>query len=361
MLSRLCVFGSIVVGAHLGWGCRCSAQETGPAVTTTQHGPLREVVFHGMCDASAAVPLSANVFMVADDEDNVLRTYDADRGGPPLWSVDVSAAIGIAPKATKPGNKPKRVPEADLEGATRVGDLGLWMSSHGRNRSGKLKRERLRLFVTRLPTESDATVGEAAVSVVGTAYEGLLEDLVAEPRLDAFDLAAAAELAPNEPGGFNLEGMTSRRAGGVWLGFRNPIPGGQALMIPLLNPEALMEGARARFGDPVRLDLGGLGVRALSDLDGQVIIAAGSYESGGTSRLYRWREGQEPELVTELTFHDFNPEGVFSPKGRRELLLISDDGSRRHNGVECKALKDRARKRFRGVWVPEGTLAGAAP
>jgi hypothetical protein len=358
---RVWVFAAIAMGVLPGWGCRCSAQESGPAVTTAQGGALREVVFHGMCDASAAVPLSGTVFMVADDEDNVLRAYDAERGGPPLWSVDVSAAIGIGPKPNKPGKKPKRAPEADLEGATRVGDLGFWMSSHGRNSSGKLKRERLRLFATRLPAEGDAAAGDAAVSVVGRAYEGLLDDLVAEPRLGAFDLAAAAELAPKDPGGFNLEGMTARPDGGVWLGFRNPIPGGLALLIPLLNPDALVNGAPARFGDPVRLDLGGLGVRALSELDGEIIIAAGSYESGGVARLYRWREGQAPVPVTALTFHDFNPEGVFSPVGRRDFLLISDDGSRQIEGSDCKALKDPSKKRFRAVWVPEGTFRGVAP
>lgn len=49
-----------------------------------------DLIFTGMCDASGAVELSRDLFAVADDEDNVLRIYDANRGGAPLSSSDVS-------------------------------------------------------------------------------------------------------------------------------------------------------------------------------------------------------------------------------------------------------------------------------
>src|SRR5690606_42113497 len=47
--------------------------------------------FYGMCDASAAVTLSDQLFAVADAEDTVLRIYNVDTGGEPLASFDLSA------------------------------------------------------------------------------------------------------------------------------------------------------------------------------------------------------------------------------------------------------------------------------
>ena len=42
--------------------------------------------FRGLCDASAAVPISTNLVVVASDEENILRVYDRDRGGMPVRS-----------------------------------------------------------------------------------------------------------------------------------------------------------------------------------------------------------------------------------------------------------------------------------
>lgn len=51
----------------------------------------------GMCDASLAVPIDAHRFLVANDEDNPLRVYDATRGGEPSEELDTSAELGVAP------------------------------------------------------------------------------------------------------------------------------------------------------------------------------------------------------------------------------------------------------------------------
>ena len=34
----------------------------------------------------------------------------------------------------------------------------------------------------------------------------------------------------------------------VFVGFRNPVPQGRALLVPLLNPREMMTGARAQLG-----------------------------------------------------------------------------------------------------------------
>ena len=53
-------------------------------------GPLSAgtvVVFEGMCDASGAIPVDERRFAIADDEENEIRFYDAESGGPPLAVV----------------------------------------------------------------------------------------------------------------------------------------------------------------------------------------------------------------------------------------------------------------------------------
>jgi hypothetical protein len=318
----------------------------------------REVVFTGACDASAAVPLSRSLFAVADDEDNVLRVYDADRGGAPLRSVDLSPSLFPAKEKKKDGKKKKakppadpaaaeargRGPESDLEGATRLGDRAFWMTSHGRNRAGKRKDARLLFFAT------TASGGDDPLRLAGRGYEGLLDELLADPRYAEFGLAAASELAPKEPGGLNLEGLGERPEGGVWIGLRSPVPGGRALVAPLLNPEGVIEGERARLGDPIRLDLDGLGIRSLSRWRGRTLVAAGPPADEGTSRLFTW-DGRGAPVPVALDFAGFNPEGFFSPEDRDEILLLSDDGTLEIDGGECKRLDDPARKRFRGRWV----------
>jgi hypothetical protein len=309
-------------------------------------GASSVTIFTGMCDASGAVEVSERVFAVADDEDNVIRTYDADRGGRSLAKFDLSSSLGLPMKGGDGTGKSKRAPETDLEAATRIGDHAYWITSHGRNTKGKLKRERLRFFATTLPQDG------VPLELVGAAYEGLLDDLLAEPRLARFRLNDAASLAPKAPGGFNLEGMTARHEGGVWLGFRNPVPERKALLVPLLNPDAIVRAAqRAKFGDPVTFDLGGLGIRSLSSWRNRYLIAAGHYADGAPAKLFAWNGKSEPALVPGLDFGGFNPEAFFTPDARERILLLSDDGTLPMDGVSCSDLRDESDKRFRGAWV----------
>jgi hypothetical protein len=317
----------------------CTAQ---PAVG----GARRLVEFSGMCDASGAVELSPTRFAVADDEDNVLRIYDADRGGAPLAAVDLTNALGLTVDARK--KKPKS-PETDIEAATRIGDEAFWITSHGRNSKGKEKPERLRFFATNTPAAGDGA--QEPIAVVGRVYEQLLQDLIAAPSLRDFDLAHAAELAPKAQGGLNIEGLTATTDGGLLVGFRNPNPNGRALIVPLLNPREVMNGEKPRFDAPLLLDLGGLGVRSLSYWRGRYLVIAGSFDGSVPSRLYTWKGGKAEVRPQRVEFRAFNPEAFFTPDARDEILLISDDGEVAIDGTPCKKLKDPARKRFRGAWV----------
>lgn len=316
--------------------------QAAPPVSDKAAGPSEGdiVVFRGMCDASGAVPLGGWLFAVADDEDNLLRVYDAGAPGEPVYSVDVSPALALK----------KRSQEVDLEAATRIDSLAFWLTSHGRNKKGKPRPARLRFFATSAP-------GDGRVELAGAAYSGLLEDLVASPSLARFDLAAAAEKAPKEPGGLNIEGMTARPEGGVLIGFRNPVPGGRALVVPLLNPEDIvLHGHRARLGQPMLLDLGGAGVRSLSWWRGRYLIIAGaittSMNGSSPSRLYSWDgHSTTPRPVKDADLYGLNPEAFVSPEDKEQILLLSDDGTVAIDGVPCKSLKNSSHKRFRGMWL----------
>ena len=95
--------------------------------------PINE--YSGICDASAAAPLSAETFVVANDEDNVLRVY---RFGEPNVVQAFSLDQFLKPDPDEP--------EADIEGATRIDDQIYWVTSHGQNKNGKDRPSRHRLF-----------------------------------------------------------------------------------------------------------------------------------------------------------------------------------------------------------------------
>lgn len=71
--------------------------------------------------------------------------------------------------------------------------------------------------------------------------------------------------------------MRAATGGVLFIGFRNPIPGGRALIAPLSNAAELVveAGATARFGEPLLLDVGGQGIRSLSRWRGSYLIVAG--------------------------------------------------------------------------------------
>ncbi|MFN7131363.1 MAG: DUF3616 domain-containing protein [Myxococcales bacterium] len=310
-----------------------------PGVRSTHVASPRFVTFEGSCDASGAVVLDARHFVVGDDEDNVLRVYDFERGGPPVESVDISAFVGLEAK--------KRIPELDIEAATGLGELAFWLTSHGRKSSGKRDDSRFRFFATR-------RTGDGRHTLVGRPYTRLFEDLIAHAPLAPFELDKAEAIAPKEPGGLNIEGMTAAADGAsVLIGFRSPVPGGNALVVSLLNPSEVIEGGRAKLGEPRLLPLGGLGVRSISWWRGRYLIAAGAVASGGQSRLFVWNgDDAPPRAADEVDLADFNPEAFVTPEDRDEILLLSDDGSRPGpDGVECKRQSDPAKKRFRGMWT----------
>ena len=297
------------------------------------------IIYSGMCDASAAVALTDKLFAVASDEGSVLRVYPRDRGGAPLQSIDLSAFLDLDP----------RKPESDLEGAARVGDRAYWITSHARNKSGKERRSRDRFFAVQIVTNAQ----RMELKILGKPYEHLLDDLVRDPKLKPFNLAAASKLEPKARGALNIEGLSATADGRLLIGFRNPIPGGKALLVPLLNPDAVIHGQAAKFGEPILLDLGGLGIRDMAYWNGQYAIIAGPYDGKGQSHLYQWLGGaSKPRLVKHTHLKGLNPEDIifYPDTGGEQFQLLSDDGKKLVNGKPCKELAD-PNQHFRSVWI----------
>lgn len=302
----------------------------------------RTVVFEGTCDASGAVPINRELFAVADDEDNLLRIYHADRGGPPLWTYDLTPGLELADSVHV---------EADLEAATSIGNRAFWLTSHARTKGGDVAPNRVLFVSTTVPTSS------ATMELQGVVQRSLLEQLASAPVLLPFELAKAAEKPPQEPGGLNIEGMTATPEGELLIGFRNPIPQGRALIARMLNPLEVSAGEPAKFGEPILLDLDGRGIRSLSWWHGEFLILAGSYAFERASKLYRWDGKSTQATEVPLDFADMNPEAFFTPEDREEAMILSDDGHKLIEQQRCKTLASPEKKSFRGIWaITEGRL-----
>ena len=331
-------------------------------VAQAAESPVSLVSHSGLCNASAGLRFGEGMFVVADNENaapTLLHLYKAGQGGREL-------AVGrIAKEAVAQVDDGSL--EMDLEGAARLGPLVYWIGSHsageGPGAAGAPRPNRQRLFATRLGLESGEKGKGVAVTVepVGRPYQTLLADLEADPRYAPFGLDQAAKRPGKAKDGLNIEGLAATPNGQLLIGFRNPLPQGKALVAPLTNPGAVLAGEAARFGEPVLLELGGLGIRSLEMVNGSLLIVAGPSGPGNPkkgpaipSALYRWNGQFEsaPERLrlfgTELATPLFNPEALFVEGD--SLVLLSDDGKLAIDGKRCENLP-RPKQRFRELRI----------
>ncbi|MGY4512088.1 DUF3616 domain-containing protein [Bradyrhizobium sp. USDA 3650] len=293
-------------------------------------------VYREMCDASAAVALDKDHFVVADDELNVLRIYR--RGQPDsVAQVDLSSFLG-----TKPDK------ESDIEGAATIGNTIFWISSHGTNKEGKVHDRRRRLFATEIVAGS-----VPSVQAVGKPYSSLIEDLSTDPGLAKYGLAEAAKKPPKSKGALNIEGLADTVDGKLLIGFRNPLlPGDKALVVPIENPQDVISGASAKLGPPIEIKLGGRGIRSFERVGASYLIVAGPIDGNGGFDLYRWSgdPNDDPTIVANAGLAGLTPEALFAIPDTVEVQILSDDGTVDVSGKECKDAQ-RASQSFRGVTV----------
>jgi hypothetical protein len=344
------------------------------------------LLYRGASDASAAVAVGEDMFVVADDENNVLRVYKTNQLCMPVFSCDLAQFLDIEPQH----------PEADIEGATKVGDRIYWITSHGRNRDGKIRPNRFRFFATKVKVQEQ----NITISPVGFSCRTLIHNLVESKPMRSLQLEQAArfnaanlsgkerkKLAPKKKG-LNIEGLCASADGKrIYIGFRNPRPYSKAIVVSLNNPKQVIEQKDPPiFADPLLWDLNGYGVRSMeySHFHKAYFIVGGAHDEEPGFVLYRWSgdKDSQPTVVrgnTQMPFfapgqsseinsdkYNFTPEALITFKASARFLLLSDDGSlvvdvsgssecmpeKLHKDGRClnKHLTDPNKKYFRAIW-----------
>lgn len=311
--------------------------------------PSPEIYRHyGMCDTSAAVSVGADRFLAANDETNHLWLYSARQDGPWTRQLDLGPFL----QARK---------EVDIEAAARVGPRVYWITSHGTNKHGFGRRRRSRFFATDLADED----GDVRITPVWLASDALYDAMIhrKSPVQQTFDLAALEDTPPKK-GGLNIEGLAARPDGTLLIGLRSPTPvingKPQAMVVPLLNPDDVIAGGPPQLGDPICLDLDGLGIRSLDLLpDGRFIVLAGPVGGGGPFRLLCWSGPGSMEPCSPVQdFHfgeNSSPEGLVFYEHRNSLLVLLDEGERQSGTQVCKDLPEQERS-FRSAWLESVSL-----
>ena len=375
MVLRMKVTSKIVLFVMI-----CSVPVIFATACVENNEPHEEVlIYRGMSDASAAVAVDEDMFIVADDENNVLRVYSIKGPDLPVYRYDLTQFLNIFPEH----------PEADIEGATKIDNTIYWISSHGRNKDGKMRPNRYRFFATSVKVEN----GKITIEPIGIPCKTLIHSLVKTmparmlrlveaTRFDASNMTKRERkiLAP-KIAGLNIEGLCASHDGKtIYIGFRNPRPynkvswRAQAIVVPLNNPQqVIVKGHPPMFGDPILWDLGGLGIRSMeySHFHKAYFIIAGPHNAGPGFALYRWSgEKEQPAvLVRKLSEveNSFGPEALVGFNNSGKFLLLSDDGSlaiKVSSPGEClegelsedgtclnKYLTNENKKTFRGIWL----------
>lgn len=162
----------------------------------------------------------------------------------------------------------------------------------------------------------------------------------------------AAEHKTGKGRGLNIEGLAWDPAtSSLLIGLRAPLADGNALVIRLVNPDAVLERHEApQMSKPILLDMGGEGIRDMTydpRLHGFVLIAGPSGKTGderGRFDLWLWsgRDTDAPAKLAIPQLNDLKAEGVTiaSVGGREALFFVSDDGAPDKNHAKGKTPQD---------------------
>jgi Protein of unknown function (DUF3616) len=288
--------------------------------------PVQYFDYHGMCEASAAVAVDANHFLVADDQDSTLRLYARGKPEPISPPRDLAEALGVPKQFTGKDRK------TDIEGAAAIGKRIYWITGH----SERWRTQRL-LFATDFVSEG----GAWDLKLVGTPYRDLREDLLGDKVTIGY--IDNPELRDSDAeNGFNIEGLAATPDGKLLIGLRNPVVKGKALVVRLDNPDdVLLKGAPPKFGKIIPLPLDGHGIRSIERVGDRYLIISGSVRDEPGHSLYWWSGSREerPTVARHrigLPEDDFRPEALFAIPDTNKVQLLGDDGNVGTREAECR-------------------------
>jgi hypothetical protein len=195
--------------------------------------------------------------------------------------------------------------------------------------------------------------GKFVASRVGHLYSTLLEDLAKDGRFKRYRIHKT--VASNKNGRGSIEGLAATPDGRLLIGFRNPLRGGKgkALLVTLLNPLEVIEGKKARFANPIDLDLDHSGIRSIEfRKKNEYLIIAGDdneHKKHKKSRIYLYSYLHKSRKI-DIHLDNFNAEAAFFyPEDDASVQLFSDDGS------NCDVKNKRFRSRTESLESHEKT------
>ncbi|MEM7361147.1 MAG: DUF3616 domain-containing protein [Pseudomonadota bacterium] len=273
--------------------------------------PVAEIKYFGVCDGSAALRIDDQTVLMANDENNILLSYDI-WGGHPVASFDLADILhGL-------NEKDGRDRELDIEAVTELNKELFWIASNGRNKSGKKRPNRLSFFATSKPDRNlkNLKLVKDRVNLTErlSSFSGL-SDLLTKEVLKT----------PPKEGGLNIEAMTTTPEGKLILGFRSPLDGedgmeGNATLVTLANIDDQWQ-----VESNALINLKDRGVRDMIRIDGGYLLIAGDVDSGGKFALYTLDMQLKPTKLKSLGKGELNPEALLALND--QLLVLSDDGS----------------------------------
>lgn len=319
---------------------------------TTPNPIPATATYSGTADGSAGVWAGNEYFINFDDETNYARLYQAGVSSTPLTTWNLTSSLALSA-------------EADFEDAARIGNDILLITSHGRNKSGKYESDRYRLARLTI-TGSGASTSLKVAGYTKTLVTSLVDSTQwQQPDTAVINLlqqrtqlgtTTVPNLAPKVDG-FNIEGIgqlpgsTAR----VAIGLRNPLIDNQAILVTLENPLSAAIGQTPVFGQAIRLNLNGLGIRAMawSATDNQMYLVAGHTTSESGFELYRWSglPGDAAEYLMPVSYDGGGSiEAILPDEASNVLRMLVDEGAVLINGTENKALP-AAQQRFHDILV----------
>ena len=339
----------------VGVGCRQSADEdTGVQVSDADAGPelaspqsqsaserlnyiVSDVISHyGCCDGSAGVALDKDHFLVANDEDSILRVYKRQNVSRPLYETNLRKFLDLK----------KKNDESDLEGMTMIDSTVFAIASHSRSKDGDKRKGRRQLFALNF----EISPSGVTLHPQGQPYTKLLKHLEDSSINRDLDFESAARLSGDDQGGINIEGLTSTPSGSLFIGFRTPIQNSSTLLVEIKNPKEVVKGKDPIFGLAKRLSLGGMGIRAIERVNETYLLATETNSAKRYPQLFQWNGSDlRPRRAFVSLPKNLNPESIliFPNTGLDEIHLLSDDGNEKLGKMPCSDIKDESKQRFR--------------
>jgi hypothetical protein len=293
-----------LVGAHL-------AKET---IAKENNDVLAIRAFSDLYEPSAVVALSEGHFLIFEDHGSKMIT---------AFSLGRDDS-GLLLKKTFSGGAELKV--SDIEGATMgVGEQFFAVTSHSARKDGERTAKREKLLRLKL----------------GENKQVLIDGQVNLREPMARELLKLNPSLGDKEEGLNVEGLSfTADKKTLMIGLRAPLVEKKAIILLLKNPyDVGTKGFVPDFsGEPVLLDLGGGGVRAMGFAEQQGLyffVNEGENKKGKMRpRLWSWSgERKDSPLQRNLPglkhLHNIEGLAIFTYEEKEMLLLVCDDGKKK--------------------------------